>query len=77
MAISDLHDAMCEALSVEHGVVFRVSEGTVDQARQKFYQLRRADDTFAGLSCTISPTHQDSDLFIIRKPSNGNTSDEA
>ena len=57
-------ELLYEALHSEHGVIIETSDS--ERFRQKFYQLRKQDEALRALSCTLSPTNPNAEVWIVK-----------
>ncbi len=53
-----------EALNSEHGVI--VSTNDPERFRQRFYVERKRDQDLECLSCTLSPTNPNAEVWIVK-----------
>lgn len=58
-------ELLYDALNSPHGIV--VSSEDPERLRQKLYPLRKAYTELAGLALVISPSHPETDLWILKK----------
>ena len=63
--IEELTILLYEALENPLGLL--VTTTNPDTLRQKLYQARKMDETFASLSFVISPEHPESQLWIVHR----------
>ena len=61
-------ELLYEALHSEYGVV--VETNSPERLRQKLYPLRKEHEELSCLSFVISPINPESDLWILKRPTN-------
>ena len=61
-------ELLYEALHSEYGVIVQTNDP--ERLRQKLYPLRKEHEELLCLSFVISPTNPQSDLWILKRPSN-------
>lgn len=60
-----LLELLYKALGEEHGLVLEV--GNMQTFKNKFYQLRKTDPDLSVLSCVVSPTAPNSEVWIVKR----------